>query len=42
MCEGPKQVTKHYQTKNAICKKLGVRLRELSSVVKREKAQIIN
>ena len=42
MCEGPKQVTNHYQTLNAMCGKLGVRLRELSSVVKRERAQTNN
>ena len=42
MCEGPNQVTDHYQTLNAMCVRLGVRLRELSSVVKRERAKTNN
>ena len=35
-------VTEHYQTTNTIYYYSGVRLRELSSVVKRERAQIVN
>ena len=39
MCAGSYQITKHYQTKNAICVKTGVRQWEISSIVKRERAQ---
>ena len=39
MCEGSYQITNHYQTKNAICVKTGVRQWEISSIVKRERAQ---
>jgi len=40
MCEGSYQITDHYQTLNAICRKTGVRQWEISSIVKRETAQI--
>ena len=39
---GANKVTELYQTTNTISKYSGVRLRELSSVVKRERAQIVN
>ena len=39
---GANKVTELYQTTNTIYVKSRVRLRELSSVVKRERAQIVN
>ena len=39
---GANKVTELYQTTNTVCGRTGVRLRELSSVVKRERAQIVN
>ena len=39
---GANKVTELYQTTNTMCGRTGVRLRELSSVVKRERAQIVN
>ena len=39
---GANKVTELYQTTNTVCVRTGVRLRELSSVVKRERAQIVN
>ena len=42
MCKGPNQVTKHYQTKNAMMIASGVRKWEQSSIFKRETAQIVN
>ena len=39
---GANKVTELYQTTNNMCGRTGVRLRELSSVVKRERAQIVN
>ena len=39
MCAGSYQITKHYQTLNANCVRTGVRQWELSSIVKRERAQ---
>ena len=42
MCAGPNQVTKHYQTPNVIPIASGVRKWELSSIFKRETAQIVN
>ena len=39
---GANKVTELYQTTNTILLYSGVRLRELSSVVKRERAQIVN
>ena len=38
---GANKVTVLYQTTNTMCGRTGVRLRELSSVVKRERAQIV-
>ena len=39
---GANKVTELYQTTNTKCVRTRVRLRELSSVVKRERAQIVN
>ena len=39
MCAGSYPSTKHYQTLNAIYVKAGVRQRQLSAIVKRERAQ---
>ena len=39
---GANKVTELYQTTNTMCGRTRVRLRELSSVVKRERAQIVN
>ena len=39
---GANKVTELYQTTKTVCGRTGVRLRELSSVVKRERAQIVN
>ena len=39
---GANTVTELYQTTNTKCVRTRVRLRELSSVVKRERAQIVN
>jgi hypothetical protein len=42
MGEGPYRVTKPYQTPNAYKKYPGHRQREISSVVERERAQIVS